>query len=171
MLAPGILGGSEVFLANPDHAGTAVPVLLLLMLLSVWGRSTGRAVGRRREWRVPAAVGVLLTLAQVGDELTLVAATVPLAAVCAARLVAARLSGGHWASADLTASGPPPVGTETVSDSPAAAARPGGSSRAGTGRCSRRRPSPPGSPGWPAWPSGRSAGSTRAPWAAWRLRR
>ena len=27
MLAPGITGGTEVFLENPDHAGTAVPIL------------------------------------------------------------------------------------------------------------------------------------------------
>ena len=28
MLAPSILGGTEVFLENPDHFGTSVPVLL-----------------------------------------------------------------------------------------------------------------------------------------------
>ena len=27
MLAPSIAGGTEVFLENPDHAGTAVPIL------------------------------------------------------------------------------------------------------------------------------------------------
>ena len=39
---------------------------------------------------MPVAACVLLALAQVGDELTLVAATVPLAAVCALRLLMAR---------------------------------------------------------------------------------
>ena len=33
MLAPSIIGGTEVFLENPDHAGTAVPILALLLLL------------------------------------------------------------------------------------------------------------------------------------------
>jgi hypothetical protein len=78
MLAPSVLGGTEVFLENPDHAGTAVPVLALLLLLD-------RAAGRRC---TPWAVCALLALAQLGDELTLAAATVPLAAVCVARLLA-----------------------------------------------------------------------------------
>ncbi len=38
MLAPSILGGTEVFLENPDHFGTSVPVLLLLLLLDWWGQ-------------------------------------------------------------------------------------------------------------------------------------
>ena len=33
MLAPSVLGGTEVFLENPDHAGTAVPILALFLLL------------------------------------------------------------------------------------------------------------------------------------------
>lgn len=86
MLAPSILGGTEVFLENPDHAGTAVPVLALLLLLD-------RAA---RRWYVVLAVGVLLALTQLADELSLVAATVPIAAVCAARmLMAVRLRRRH----------------------------------------------------------------------------
>ena len=80
MIAPSLLGGTEVFLENPDHAGTAVPVLAVLLLLD-------RAADRRY---LPWAVAALLTLAQLGDELTLAAATVPLALVCAARLVGQR---------------------------------------------------------------------------------
>jgi hypothetical protein len=140
MLAPGLLGGTEVFLENPDHAGTAVPVLLCLLLvdcLPLAGRPEGRmalwpAALRRpgavahgagptgvvrhramrrwapwpaapmsdrgawpitarnaKRWAGPAAVCALLTLAQAGDVLTLIAATVPLAAVCALRLLRA----------------------------------------------------------------------------------
>jgi hypothetical protein len=82
MLAPSLFGGTEVFLENPDHAGTAVPVLLLLLLLD---RATYR-------WYVALAAGALLALTQLADELSLVAATVPVAVVCAARmLVAVRL--------------------------------------------------------------------------------
>ncbi len=87
MLAPSIADGTAVFLENPDHFGTSVPVLLLFLLLD-WGYQPGRRdrpVGRRY---VPAAACVLLAWTQVGDELSVVAATVPVAAVCACRLVA-----------------------------------------------------------------------------------
>jgi hypothetical protein len=87
MLAPAILGGTEVYLENPDHAGTAVPVLLLLLLIGPDGRDD-----RDDRWRRPAAACALLTLAQVGDQLTLIIATLPLAAVCALRLAGRR---GH----------------------------------------------------------------------------
>jgi hypothetical protein len=76
MLAPGIFGGTQVFLENPDHAGTAVPVLLLLLLLD-------RAPER---WYVPAAACVLLAWIQVADKLVLAVATVPIAAVALVRL-------------------------------------------------------------------------------------
>ncbi len=77
MLAPGIIGGTAVFLENPDHAGTAVPILVVLLLMD-------RAPER---WYVPVAVCVLLAGIQVGDQLTLVAATVPVAAVALVRLL------------------------------------------------------------------------------------
>jgi hypothetical protein len=77
MLAPGISGGTEVFLENPDHAGTAVPVLVLLLLLD-------RAPER---WYVPVVVCGLLAWIEVADQLTLVAATAPVAAVTAIRLL------------------------------------------------------------------------------------
>jgi hypothetical protein len=77
MLAPGITGGTEVFLENPDHAGTAVPILLILLLLD-------RAPER---WYVPAGVCLLLAWVQVADQLTLIAATAPVAAVAGVRLL------------------------------------------------------------------------------------
>src|SRR5215472_2131733 len=77
LLAPGILGGTQVFLENPDHAGTAVPILAMLLFLD-------RAPER---WYVPVAVCGTLALVQVGDKLSLVAATAPVAAVAVARLV------------------------------------------------------------------------------------
>jgi hypothetical protein len=95
MLAPSILGGTEVFLENPDHAGTAVPVLLLFLILGrvreaggqAGGQGGGQAGGRLA---LPVVTCLLLALAQVGDQLTLVGATVPLAAVCAHRMLQAR---------------------------------------------------------------------------------
>jgi hypothetical protein len=83
MLAPSILGGTGVFLENPDHFGTAVPVLLLLLLLD-WGEGRDEVTAPR--WHVPVAACALLAWTQVGDELSLAAATVPLAVVCAFRL-------------------------------------------------------------------------------------
>ena len=41
MLAPSILGGTEVYLEYPDHAGTAVPVLLLFLILDQAGGRVG----------------------------------------------------------------------------------------------------------------------------------
>jgi hypothetical protein len=76
MLAPGVIGGTPVFLENPDHAGTAVPILLLLLILD-------RAAER---WYVPVAVCALLAWIQVADQLSLVAATAPIAAVAVVRL-------------------------------------------------------------------------------------
>jgi hypothetical protein len=86
MLAPSILGGTSVFLENPDHFGTSVPVLLLFLLLDWWDRPDRRDRPMYR-WYVPAAACALLAWTQVGDELSLVAATIPVAAVCAYRLL------------------------------------------------------------------------------------
>jgi hypothetical protein len=107
MLAPSILGGTEVFLENPDHAGTAVPVLLLFLILGRVGEAGGQAGGQRiGRLALPVVTCVLLALAQVGDQLTLVAATVPLAAVCAHRMLKARrLKGGERRLAGTFADG------------------------------------------------------------------
>lgn len=78
MLAPGIIGGTNVLLENPDHAGTAVPVLLLLLIMD-------RAPER---WYVPVAVCGLLAWTQVADKTSLVVAAGPVAAVAVARLLA-----------------------------------------------------------------------------------
>ena len=118
MLAPSILGGTEIFLENPDHAGTAVPVLLLVLLLgraaprgarlprragsaAKSGGTADRPVGAGVPWvtrwhrrLLPTGVCALLALAQIGDELSLVAVAAPLAVVSALRLAARRLVTG-----------------------------------------------------------------------------
>jgi hypothetical protein len=76
MLAPGIGGGTQVFLQEPNHAGTAVPILLTFLLLD-------RAPER---WYVPVAVCLLLAWTQVGDALTMVSAAAAIAAVAVIRL-------------------------------------------------------------------------------------
>jgi hypothetical protein len=84
MLAPGVLGGTEVFLENPDHAGTAVPVLALFLLLDrASPEDPSRGYAR---WWVPLATCVVLAAIQIGDQLGLVAATAPIAGVAVLRL-------------------------------------------------------------------------------------
>ena len=93
MLAPSILGGTEVFLENPDHFGTSAPVLLALLLLD-WGEGRDEVLAPR--WYVPVAVCLLLAWTQVGDELSLVAATAPVAAVCALRFAIGLVRRHRW---------------------------------------------------------------------------
>jgi hypothetical protein len=100
ILALSVTGSIGIFLENPNHAGTAVPVLVLLLLLDrAEGRSGDRAGGR---WRIPVAVCAVLVLAEVGDELTLAVATVPLVVVCAVRLTTGRLATGRLTTGRLT---------------------------------------------------------------------
>ena len=75
MLAPSLVYGTRVLMQGPDHMGTMIPILLMLLLLD-------RAPER---WWVPVAVGVLLTLAQVSDPLATYAAAVALGLACAVR--------------------------------------------------------------------------------------
>jgi hypothetical protein len=89
ILALSITGSIGIFLENPDHAGTAVPVLVLLLLLD---RAEGRTGDQARDraggrWLIPVAACAVLVLADVGDELTLAVATVPLGVVCLFRLL------------------------------------------------------------------------------------
>jgi hypothetical protein len=84
LLAAGIMlapepGAAGLLLSSPDHVGTGVPVLLLMLLLD-------RAPWR---WYTPAAAGALLAWALVGDPLILVVGVVPVVAVCLARAVLA----------------------------------------------------------------------------------
>jgi hypothetical protein len=87
-LAPTLTGSIGLYLQNPNHAGTAVPVLVLLLLVErAEGPAPGRPAGR---WLVPVAACALLMAADVGDELTLAIATVPLGGICVIRLLASR---------------------------------------------------------------------------------
>jgi hypothetical protein len=75
MLAPEPLAPTWILMSSPDHVGTAVPVLVLLLLLD-WA-------GRR--WYVPVLVCLVLAWAIAGDPLTLIVGVVPLAAACLLR--------------------------------------------------------------------------------------
>jgi hypothetical protein len=77
-----------IYLSDPDHAGTALPVLVALALIGSVspgrGLSTGRIPRGRRLW-VPVAVAAVLAWALVGDPLVLVIGVAPLLLVCGAR--------------------------------------------------------------------------------------
>src|SRR5215471_13808470 len=87
LLAPSLVLGTRVLMQGPDHLGTAVPILLALLLLD-------RA---RERWWVPVVVGVLLTLAQVSDVLATFAGAAAVAVACGVRVVRGRpqKSGGY----------------------------------------------------------------------------
>ena len=80
ILAPQPTGPTSVLLGNPDHVGTGVPVLVLLLLLD-WAQ--GRE-GRARRW-VPVAAGALLAWSIIGDPLIEVVGALPLFLACALR--------------------------------------------------------------------------------------
>ena len=105
VLALSVTGSVGIFLENPNHAGTAVPVLVLLLLLDrAWGGAGDWGDGR---WHIPVATCAVLALAEVGDKLTLAAATVPLGVVCAVRLTTVRLTTGRLSTGRLTTGRPP----------------------------------------------------------------
>jgi hypothetical protein len=76
MLAPQLGPGTAIFMLSPDHAGTAVPLLVTWLVVD-------RLADRR--WWTPVIVVVLLAWALVADPLVLWAGLVPLAVACAAR--------------------------------------------------------------------------------------
>jgi hypothetical protein len=83
ILAPQPTGPTQVLLGSPDHVGTGVPVLLLLLLLD-WARP---------RWYIPVCAGVLVAWAIVGDPLVEVVGALPLFLAClirAARVVWSR---------------------------------------------------------------------------------
>jgi len=83
MLAPQPVWTTPVLLGSPDHVGTAVPLLLLLLLLD---RAPPRRA--RARWFFPAGIGVcvaaaaLLATVIVGDPLAEVVGVVPLVIAC-----------------------------------------------------------------------------------------
>jgi hypothetical protein len=86
LLAAGIMAapqaglGVYVLMGSPDHAGSAVPVLVVFLLLD-------RA---RRRWYTAVVVGLILAWALVADGIVLYTGVLPVLAVAAARLYTSR---------------------------------------------------------------------------------
>ena len=119
MLAPQLGPGTETLVLSPDHTGTAVPVLLVWLLIDRSApssalrsapssavrsaahsapRSTLRSAPR---WQVPVLVWLALGWVSVADTLTLFIAVIPLALVCALRVARGVLRNSeslraHW---------------------------------------------------------------------------
>jgi hypothetical protein len=76
MLAPQLGTPTFILLLVPDHVGTGIPILLILLVLD-------RAP---RRWYVPPVIAVMLIWALFADRLVIAAALVPLLLVCAIRV-------------------------------------------------------------------------------------
>ena len=81
MLAPAPGETAWALLLTPNHTGSGVPVLLLLLLVDL----------APRRWYTAVAAGVLLAWALVGDPLILVIGVLPVVVVCLARACLALL--------------------------------------------------------------------------------
>ncbi len=79
MFAPQLGVGVFVLLLSLGHIGTAVPLLLIWLVID-------RCPAR---WYVPVVVGLLLTWVLVADPLVLLVGVLPLVAVCAMRVARA----------------------------------------------------------------------------------
>lgn len=118
MLAPQPSGPTPVLLGSPDHVGTAVPLLLLLLLLD---RAPRRQAWAR--WYIPVCFGVctavLLTLTIVGDPLAEVVGVVPFALACllqAVRIIIVRIARAWRAAAQAADGRPPAAGNPSPGD-------------------------------------------------------
>src|SRR5262249_6181317 len=79
MLAPQLGSGVNVLVSSPDHLGTSIPLMAVWLILD-------RA---RPRWYIPVVTSLLLAWAQIADTLVFFAGVVPLAAVCAIRVLRA----------------------------------------------------------------------------------
>jgi hypothetical protein len=85
MVAPQLSQGINILISSPDHFGTSVPLLLLWVIVD-------RA---RPRWYVPVLVAVVLAWATFADTLVLIIGVLPLALVCAVRVMRAVGDGGQ----------------------------------------------------------------------------
>jgi hypothetical protein len=95
MLAPQLGDGTQTLMQGPDHTGTAVPVLAVLLLIDLAGPVRGAVSshgglpspvppGPRGRWWVPVVTGLVLAWVLVGDALVIVIGAAPIAVAGAA---------------------------------------------------------------------------------------
>jgi hypothetical protein len=100
LLAPQLGDGVHLLIQQPDHIGTQVPLLVILIVLDR---------GPRR-WYVPAAIAVMLTWVIVADRVAALEVALPLAVVCGIRALWAYAHDGKrlaslWYEYSLMAAG------------------------------------------------------------------
>ena len=84
MIAPQLGVGVFVLLLSVGHIGTAVPLMLIWLVIDRAGTGPPPTAGSSR-----SVVGILLTWVLVADPLVLVVGIIPLVAVCAVRVIGA----------------------------------------------------------------------------------
>jgi hypothetical protein len=91
MLAPQLGLGVFAMDLSVGHIGTAVPLLLIWLLLDRADRSAPR-------WSVPVLVAILLAWVQVADQIVYLVGIGPLGIACAARVIQGwfKTSGSRW---------------------------------------------------------------------------
>jgi hypothetical protein len=108
MLAPQFGNDTHLLLSQPDHLGTALPLLLVFLLLD-------RAP---RRWWVPVAAGAVLSWVVIADRVAVLTALVPLALVCLARVLWAVLRrrglASQWYELSLVAASALSFGVATL---------------------------------------------------------
>ena len=100
LLAPQLGDGVHLLIQQPDHIGTQVPLLIILIVLDR---------GPRR-WYVPAAIAVMLTWVIIADRVAALEVALPLAIVCGIRAYRAYAHDGKplaslWYEYSLMAAG------------------------------------------------------------------
>jgi hypothetical protein len=100
LLAPQLGDGVLLLIQQPDHIGTQVPLLVILIVLDR---------GPRR-WYVPAAIAVMLTWVIIADRVAVLEVALPLAVVCGIRALWAVVHDGKrlaslWYEYSLMAAG------------------------------------------------------------------
>ena len=83
MLAPGPGFSAASLLSSPDHIGTQVPLLLIWLVIDRLGD----------RWYLPWLVGVLLTWAEIADQIAVYVGALPVIVVSAIRICQRR---GSW---------------------------------------------------------------------------
>ena len=109
LLAPQLGNGIHLLLQQPDHLGTQVPLLAILLFLD-------RAP---RRWYVPVTVAVLLTWVLVSDRVAVFDAAAPLVVVCVIRALYAVARkhaslASQWFELSLAAAGVVSFGASTL---------------------------------------------------------
>jgi hypothetical protein len=87
MLCPQLQAGTYALLQGPAHLGSSVPVLLAWLLIDRVPRQGAGGTVRRGGWLVAVVVAILLALTGISDMTALYVGAIPLALICAYRLL------------------------------------------------------------------------------------